>query len=131
MGRPQTSREGTAIDYFAAIEVSLELSSVCVRDGKMAGEPKALLKGVAGAGFEFHADQVRGGPAVAMAFTPVITEAGTRTKPWTQRAAGAHCSRKVALASPPNTHTRYFFKFRNHLKQFPLSSTKFAIGIRC
>ena len=48
--RPQASREGTAMEYFAAIDVSLELSSVCVVDSsgrivserKVASEPEVL-----------------------------------------------------------------------------------------
>lgn len=51
IGRPQASREGTAVEHYAAIDVSLELSSVCVVDGsgkilretKAASEAEALV----------------------------------------------------------------------------------------
>jgi len=36
----------------------------------------------------------------------------------------ARCSRKVELASPPNTCARYFANIRNHRKQYPFVSSK-------
>ena len=54
-------QEGTAVDYFAAMDVSFEQSSVCVVDGtgkiireaKVASEPEALVAWFAESGLKF------------------------------------------------------------------------------
>ena len=61
---------GTAMEHFAGIDVSLELSSVCVvdatgrivREAKVASEPEALLEWFGGLGFEVVRIGLEAGP---------------------------------------------------------------------
>ena len=63
-------QEGTAVDYFAAMDVSLEQSSVCVVDGtgkiireaKVASEPEALVAWFAESGLKFTRIGLEAGP---------------------------------------------------------------------
>jgi transposase len=63
-------RRRKAVEYFAAIDVSLELSSVCVVDGtgkivcekKVASEPKALVAFFVGSGLSFTRIGMEAGP---------------------------------------------------------------------
>jgi hypothetical protein len=133
------------MDYFAAIEMSLELNSVYVVNGtgkiackkKMASEPEALVAVLRELGFSFTRigrfcagfGCCHGADVVTSIFTDLaagfrllsVVDEDAATMDETRR-------RKVELVSSPNTCARYFSDIRNHLKQYPLSSSKFAIG---
>src|SRR5215467_2946984 len=69
-GSAPSIQEGTAVDYFAAMDVSLEQSSVCVvddtgkivREAKAASEPEALAAWFAGSGLKFTRIGLEAGP---------------------------------------------------------------------
>src|SRR3712207_1484994 len=80
--RPQASRR-TAMEYFAAIDVSLELSSVCVVDGtgrivreaKVASEPDALIRCLRESGLVLTRIGLEAGP-LSQWLHAGLTEAG-------------------------------------------------------
>ena len=130
--------------------MSLELSSVYVVDGtgkiacegKMASEPEALVallrelefsftrigRFCAGFGCCDGADDVTSvftDLAAGFRLLSVIDENAARMDAARLR---AHGSRKVALPHLEILVLVIFSKMRNHLKQYPLSPSKFAIG---
>src|SRR5918998_608716 len=77
---------GTAMEYFAAIDVSLELSSVCVVDGtgrivreaKVASEPDALVRYLRGSGLVLTRVGLEAGP-LSQWLHAGLTETGFET----------------------------------------------------
>src|SRR3712207_2803523 len=77
---------GTAMEYFAAIDVSLELCSVCVVDGtgrivreaKVASEPDALVRYLRGSGLVLTRVGLEAGP-LSQWLRAGLTEAGFET----------------------------------------------------